>query len=64
MCHLLHVLDGLESEHRGYKMKNAELSEGVKGMKSQLLTYLIRLLGTSLSGIGYSIEREHLPGSN
>ncbi len=25
MGHLLHVLDGLESEHRGYKMKNAEL---------------------------------------
>jgi len=25
MSHLLHVLDGLESEHRGYKMKNAEL---------------------------------------
>jgi len=24
MCHLLHVLDGLESEHRGNKMKNAE----------------------------------------
>jgi hypothetical protein len=25
MCHLLHVLDGLESEHRGYNMKNVEL---------------------------------------
>ncbi len=25
MWHLLHVLDRLESEHRGYKMKNAEL---------------------------------------
>jgi len=25
MGHLLHVLDGLESKHRGYKMKNAEL---------------------------------------
>ncbi len=25
MWNLLHVLDGLESEHRGYKMKNAEL---------------------------------------
>jgi hypothetical protein len=25
MRHLLHVLDGLESEHRGYKMKNTEL---------------------------------------
>ena len=25
MSHLLHVLDGLESEHRGYNMKNAEL---------------------------------------
>ncbi len=25
MLHLLHVLDGLESEHRGYNMKNAEL---------------------------------------
>jgi hypothetical protein len=25
MWHLLHVLDGLESEHRGYNMKNAEL---------------------------------------
>ncbi len=25
MCHLLHVFDGLESEHRGCNMKNAEL---------------------------------------
>jgi len=25
MWHLLHVLDGSESEHRGYKMKNVEL---------------------------------------
>ncbi len=28
MGHLLHVLDGLESEHRGYKMKNAEFTPG------------------------------------
>jgi len=25
MRHLLHVLDGLASDHRGYNMKNAEL---------------------------------------
>jgi len=25
MWHLLHILDGLASEHRRYKMKNAEL---------------------------------------
>ena len=29
----------------------------VKGLKSRLLTDLIRLVGTSLSGIGYTIER-------
>ncbi len=29
---------------------------GVKGVKSRLLTDLISLVGTSLSGIGYSIE--------
>jgi hypothetical protein len=29
----------------------------VKGLKSRLLTYLIRLAGTSPSGIGYTIER-------
>ena len=29
----------------------------VKGLKSQLLTYLIRLVGTNPSGIGYTIER-------
>jgi hypothetical protein len=30
---------------------------GVKGVKSRLLTYLIRLFGTSPSGIGYTIGR-------
>ena len=29
----------------------------VKGVKSRLLTDLIRLFGTSPSGIGYTIER-------
>ena len=29
----------------------------VKGVKSRLLTYLIRLFGTSPSEIGYTIER-------
>ena len=29
----------------------------MKGLKSRLLTDLIRLLGPSLSGIGYTIER-------
>jgi hypothetical protein len=32
----------------------------VKGLKSRLLTDLIRLLGTSPSGIGYTIERGEL----
>jgi len=29
----------------------------VKGLKSRLLTYFIRLVGTSPSGRGYTIER-------
>jgi len=32
----------------------------VKGLKSRLLTDLIRLLGTSPFGIGYTIERAEL----
>ncbi len=32
----------------------------MKGVKSRLLTYLIRLLGTSRSGIGYTIERAEM----
>jgi len=32
----------------------------VKGLKSRLLIDLIRLVGTSPSGIGYSIERVEL----
>ena len=33
---------------------------GVKGVKSRLLTYLIRLVGTNPSGIGYAIESAEL----
>ena len=32
----------------------------VKGVKSRLLTYVIRLIGTSPSGIGYRIERSEI----
>ena len=41
-------------------ISDREKNNGVKGGKSRLLTYLIRLVGKSPSGIGYTIERAEL----
>ena len=40
--------------------KHSHLYLKVKGVKSRLLTDLIRLVGTSPSGIGYSLARAQL----